>query len=105
MSASVYVGEATYAVQSLRGVGPLESRRVEEEVVMNTAPHREGDADDVGETGEQLVEQAGYHEELRRSLQSFSMFAIAFSVISITTGIFLNYGFGLTWFGPASIWT
>ena len=33
------------------------------------------------------------------------MFAIAFSIISITTGIFLNFGFGLTWFGPASIWT
>jgi amino acid transporter len=33
------------------------------------------------------------------------MFAIAFSIISITTGIFLNYGFGLTYWGPASIWT
>ncbi len=51
------------------------------------------------------VTAAGYRPELRRSLHTFSMFAIAFSVISITTGIFLNYGFGLTWFGPASIWT
>jgi amino acid transporter len=33
------------------------------------------------------------------------MFAIAFSIISITTGIFLNYGFGLAYWGPASIWT
>jgi len=33
------------------------------------------------------------------------MFAIAFSIISITTGIFLNYGFGLSYWGPASIWT
>ena len=33
------------------------------------------------------------------------MFAIAFSIISITTGIFLNFGFALKWFGPASIWT
>ena len=57
------------------------------------------------DSGEALVEQAGYRPELRRSLQSFSMFAIAFSVISITTGIFLNYGFGLAWFGPAAIWT
>ena len=72
---------------------------------MDTVPSHGSDADDISETGEQLVEQAGYHEELRRSLQSFSMFAIAFSVISITTGIFLNYGFGLKWFGPASIWT
>ncbi len=60
---------------------------------------------DSGGTGERMVEQAGYRPELRRSLHSFSMFAIAFSVISITTGIFLNYGFGLTWFGPAAIWT
>ncbi len=33
------------------------------------------------------------------------MFAIAFSIISITTGIFLNYGFGLAYWGPAAIWT
>ncbi len=52
-----------------------------------------------------IVERAGYRPELRRSLKFFSMFAIAFSIISITTGIFLNYGFGLTYWGPASIWT
>ena len=33
------------------------------------------------------------------------MFAIAFSIISITTGIFLNYGFGLACWGPAAVWT
>src|SRR5579871_4298154 len=54
---------------------------------------------------EAVVERAGYKPELRRSLQFFSMFAIAFSIISITTGIFLNYGFGLAYWGPASIWT
>ena len=54
---------------------------------------------------ESLLERAGYKPELRRSLRFFSMFAIAFSVISITTGIFLNYGFGLAYWGPASIWT
>src|SRR6202162_5366450 len=54
---------------------------------------------------EAIVERAGYKPELRRSLKFFSMFAIAFSIISITTGIFLNYGFGLTYWGPASIWT
>jgi amino acid transporter len=57
------------------------------------------------ETAEQIVVRAGYRPELRRSLRFFSMFAIAFSIISITTGIFLNYGFGLTYWGPASIWT
>src|ERR1700756_1796089 len=52
-----------------------------------------------------VVARAGYKPELRRSLRFFSMFAIAFSIISITTGIFLNYGFGLAYWGPASIWT
>ena len=56
-------------------------------------------------SAETIVERAGYKPELRRSLKFFSMFAIAFSIISITTGIFLNYGFGLTYWGPASIWT
>src|ERR1700680_3205950 len=54
---------------------------------------------------EAVVERAGYKPELRRSLKFFSMFAIAFSIISITTGIFLNYAFGLSYWGPASLWT
>ena len=54
---------------------------------------------------ESVLQRAGYEPELRRSLRFFSMFAIAFSIISITTGIFLNYGFGLAYWGPASIWT
>src|SRR5258708_10252359 len=54
---------------------------------------------------EAILERVGYKPELRRSLRFFSMFAIAFSIISITTGIFLNYGFGLAYWGPASIWT
>ena len=33
------------------------------------------------------------------------MFALAFSIISITAGIFLSFGFGLAHWGPASIWT
>jgi amino acid transporter len=58
----------------------------------------------IGEA-EAIVERAGYRPELRRSLKFFSMFAIAFSIISITTGIFLNYAWGLAHWGPASIWT
>jgi amino acid transporter len=59
----------------------------------------------VDSSEEAILERAGYKPELRRSLKFFSMFAIAFSIISITTGIFLNYGFGLSYWGPASIWT
>jgi amino acid transporter len=54
---------------------------------------------------EAILAKAGYRPELRRTLRFFSMFAIAFSIISITTGIFLNYAFGLSYWGPASIWT
>src|SRR5258708_6496135 len=54
---------------------------------------------------EAVLEPAGYKPELRPPLRFFSMFAIAFSIISITTGIFLNYGFGLSYWGPAAIWT
>ncbi len=57
------------------------------------------------DSAQAIVERAGYRPELRRSLRFFSMFAIAFSIISITTGIFLNYAFGLSYWGPASIWT
>ena len=53
---------------------------------------------DVAEA-EAIVARAGYRPELRRSLRFFSMFAIAFSIISITTGIFLNYLFGLQYGG------
>ena len=54
---------------------------------------------------ESIAERAGYRPELRRTLGFFSMFALAFSIISITAGIFLSFGFGLAHWGPASIWT
>ena len=62
-------------------------------------------AQPTADSPELVVQRAGYKPERRRSLRFFSMFAIAFSIISITTGIFLNYGFGLAYWGPASIWT
>jgi amino acid transporter len=53
---------------------------------------------------ESTLQGFGYRQELRRVLRTFAVFAVAFSIVSITTGIFLNYGFGLTHLGPASIW-
>jgi amino acid transporter len=47
----------------------------------------------------------GYKPELKRTLRFFSLFAISFSIVSISTGIFLNYGFAVNQFGGASIWT
>jgi amino acid transporter len=52
-----------------------------------------------------VVATYGYRRELRRTLRSFSLFAVAFSIVSISTGIFLNFGFGINAFGPAMIWT
>jgi amino acid transporter len=51
------------------------------------------------------VEAFGYRPQLRRSMGFFSTFAISFSLLSITTGLFANYGFGLSQAGPRFIWT
>ena len=46
------------------------------------------------------LEQFGYKQELNRSMQKFSSFAISFSLISILTGIFANFHFGFSEVGP-----
>jgi amino acid transporter len=48
--------------------------------------------------------EAGYASSFPRVLRRFALFAIAFSVVSITTGIFVNYAYGLTTLGPAAVW-
>jgi amino acid transporter len=52
-----------------------------------------------------IMKSFHYKQELNRSLKFFGSFAAAFSAISITTGIFLNYGFVLNTAGTAGIWT
>ena len=47
----------------------------------------------------------GYQQELRRSLGLFSSFAVAFSYISPSTGIFTLFALGLTTLGGVFIWT
>ena len=47
----------------------------------------------------------GYRQQFARSLRHFESFAVAFSFISITTGIFTTYAFALTTGGTRSIWT
>ncbi|MDR3425718.1 MAG: amino acid permease [Alphaproteobacteria bacterium] len=53
---------------------------------------------------DQAIIDAGYKPQLRRSLGRFASFAIPFSEISITTGIFANYGFVLGHAGPFGFW-
>src|ERR1700678_3777555 len=47
----------------------------------------------------------GYNQELKRSLGLFSSFAVAFSYISPSTGIFTLFALGLTTIGGVFIWT
>src|SRR5215472_5214771 len=47
----------------------------------------------------------GYKQELRRTLSIISNFAVAFSYISVSTGIFALFYLGLGYGGPAFIWS
>src|SRR6201985_1746760 len=47
----------------------------------------------------------GYSQQFTRSLPHFESFPVAFSFISITTGIFTTYAFALATGGTRSIWT
>src|SRR4249920_36570 len=49
--------------------------------------------------------QFGYKQELKRSLGVFSSFAVAFSYISPSTGIFTLFALGLTTLGGVFIWS
>ena len=51
------------------------------------------------------LDRYGYRQQFVRSLRNFESFAVAFSFISITTGIFTTFAFALTTGGPRSIWT
>jgi amino acid transporter len=51
------------------------------------------------------VSRFGYRQEFERTIRSFTSFAVAFSFISITTGIFTTYAFALQSGGPDAIWT
>lgn len=66
-------------------------------------PHADRDAADRQAAAE--LTTFGYRQQLQRSMGAFSSFAISFSLISITTGIFANFGHGLRQAGPAVIWT
>jgi amino acid transporter len=52
-----------------------------------------------------VLPRYGYTQQFVRSLRHFESFAVAFSFISITTGIFTTFAFALTTGGPRSIWT
>ena len=47
----------------------------------------------------------GYKQELKRTLGTFSSFAVAFSYISPSTGIFTLFALGLSFVGPFFFWS
>lgn len=53
----------------------------------------------------QQLERLGYNQELKRTMSTFSNFAATFSYISVTTGIFALFAFGLSTGGPAFFWS
>jgi amino acid transporter len=58
-----------------------------------------------GGFAEEALQKYGYRQEFRRELKRFAIFAVGFSFISITTGIFTTYGFVLANSGPLGVWT
>lgn len=53
----------------------------------------------------QQLANLGYTQELKRTMSLFSNFAATFSYISVTTGIFALFAFGLGTGGPAFFWS
>jgi amino acid transporter len=53
---------------------------------------------------EPTIEQFGYKQQFERTLKSFTSFAVGFSFISITSGIFTTFAFLLTTSGPRGLW-
>ncbi len=51
------------------------------------------------------LRQFGYAQQLRRSMGGFSSFAVAFSLISVFTGVSANFGHGLRQVGGSLIWS
>jgi len=62
------------------------------------------DAKPVSQSGDSSVEGSGYHQELKRTLGSFQVFAISFAFISVAVGIFGTYDDVLQNAGPVGIW-
>lgn len=54
---------------------------------------------------DQILEKFGYKQQFDRTLHRFESFAVGFSFISITTGIFTTFGFVLAVGGPRGIWS
>jgi amino acid transporter len=52
----------------------------------------------------EVMRDFGYAPALQRRLRPLAMFGISFSFISISTGLYTTFGYGLATLGTASIW-
>ena len=59
----------------------------------------------IEQSDDALLQRFGYTQQFVRTLKRFESFAVAFSFISITTGIFTTFAFVLATSGPRGIWT
>jgi urea carboxylase system permease len=66
---------------------------------MNTDPPQAVVNDDDAD-----LARLGYRHELRRTLGSFSTFAISFGTISVLAGVFTAFGLGYAFAGPTVFW-
>jgi urea carboxylase system permease len=91
------------AAQGKRAESPAE----EAEVCMARAdtPGVAAPTTDQQRTDAEHLQQLGYRQELRRTMSTFSNFAVAFSYLSVTTGIFALFSVGLGTGGPAFVWS
>ncbi|MGG7099557.1 amino acid permease [Rhodococcus sp. 24CO] len=55
-------------------------------------------------TADNVSRRADYESELKRTLNSFQMFAISFAFISVVIGVFGSYDSVLANSGPVGIW-
>lgn len=69
------------------------------------APGRSAPDSDADRRAERELQNFGYQQQLARSMGAFSSFAVSFSLISIITGIFANFGHGIRQAGPAVLWS
>lgn len=71
---------------------------------MQPSFHPERPAPAAGDDADDLA-AFGYRQELRRGIGGFSSFAVAFSLISVLTGVFANFDHGLRQVGGAVAWS
>ena len=56
------------------------------------------------ETADDICRDCGDEPALKRSLNGFQIFAVAFASVSVVMGIFATYGDALRNSGPVGIW-